>query len=62
MTETFDPTSPAVVAAILDEAERLQEALEHAAAEGRNVLPDATDDQAAIIEAWALTVLGRAGK
>lgn len=36
-------------------------ALEQAANEGRNVLPDATDDQAAVIEAWALRALGATG-
>jgi hypothetical protein len=32
------------------------DALERAANEGRNVLPDATDDQAAVIEQWAASV------
>ena len=31
-------------------------ALDAAIAEGRNVLPDATDDQAAVIENWAMTI------
>lgn len=35
-----------------------QQALEAAWTEGRNVLPDATDDQAAVIEEWARRVLG----
>lgn len=34
--------------------------LEAAFLEGRNVLPDATDDQAAVIEAWAAQGLRRA--
>lgn len=36
----------------------LRNALRRAANDGRNVLPDATDDQAARIEAWAQEVLG----
>jgi hypothetical protein len=40
-------------------AERARAGLERAANEGRNVLPDATDDQAHVIETWALRVLGR---
>ena len=32
------------------------DAIERAANEGRNVLPDATDDQAAVIEQWAASV------
>lgn len=43
----------------LPEYEAAVEALGRAANEGRNVLPDATDDQAAAIETWALTALGR---
>lgn len=36
---------------------RLVEKLESAFLEGRNVLPDATDDQAAVIEEWARMAL-----
>lgn len=35
-----------------------RDAVRRAALEGRNVLPDATDDQAAVIESWASAVLG----
>lgn len=39
-----------------DAAKKAVEALALAALEGRNVLPDATDDQASTIEQWAITV------
>ena len=43
------------------EVERLRAALEGAALEGRNVLSDATDDQAFVIEEWAHAALPAGG-
>jgi len=37
--------------------DRLRRSLESAALEGRNVLPEATDEEAAQIEAWAAELL-----
>lgn len=36
----------------------VRQAVERAVNEGRNVLPDATDDQATVIERWAAEMLG----
>ena len=41
----------------LDDGHRLRGGLVRAVDEGRNVLPDATDDQAHVIEAWAVRLL-----
>lgn len=46
-----------VITMVEEQRIRLVEKVESAFLEGRNVLPDATDDQAAVIEEWARMAL-----